>query len=242
MLIKTLLPSLLATLAAALPAPDLSAEGEMELFRRDAVLNARDLELAEIHGVNLTQMYKHAVIKRDDGDHFTVWVDKGFSPIESPEEAPGKVKRQSARLASGARFTSNPSHRDYCKEHDRHDITSASSPTTGGVEAIYRWARDHDGYFHYGSDTTLGWRDLVVGGSNGGSNARYRARFIDANGSTFRIGSYDVRNDADWTRHRAKQFSGKWRAASYGWETCLYGGNGRGARANYEIVTYSGTV
>ncbi|KAJ3535790.1 hypothetical protein NM208_g6988 [Fusarium decemcellulare] len=240
MLIKTLLPSLLAALVAALPAPDLSAEGEMELFKRDGVLNARDLELAEIHGVNLTRMYKHAVIKRDDGDHFTVWVDKGFAPTEGPEEAPGKAKRQTARLASGARFTGSTLLRDYCRNHDRKDLTSERSPTTGGVEAIYRWARDHDGYFHYGPDTGLGWRDLVVGGSNGGSNARYRAQFIESSVTLLRIGSYDVRNDADWTRKRARVYNGKWRAASYGWETCDYAG-GYG-RANYEVVTYSGTV
>lgn len=31
------------------------AHGEIELFKRDAILTARDVELADLHGVNLTE-------------------------------------------------------------------------------------------------------------------------------------------------------------------------------------------
>lgn len=65
MLAKLLLPGLLTTAAVtALPSPDTSADGdlvideahgELEIFKRDSILTARDLELADLHGVNLTE-------------------------------------------------------------------------------------------------------------------------------------------------------------------------------------------
>lgn len=57
MLLKTLLPSFLAAATVkGFPAPDLDeALGELQVFKRDAVLDARDLELAELHNVNLTE-------------------------------------------------------------------------------------------------------------------------------------------------------------------------------------------
>lgn len=55
MLFKFLLPSLLAAVAVAAPTAD--AEGHLEVvrFKRDAVLEARDLELADAHGIDLTE-------------------------------------------------------------------------------------------------------------------------------------------------------------------------------------------
>lgn len=42
--------------AKAIPAPvDESAGGEIVRFKRDAILETRDIELAELHQVNLTQ-------------------------------------------------------------------------------------------------------------------------------------------------------------------------------------------
>lgn len=63
MLPKALLTGLLLTATVmAIPTPEASTvtglndvHGEMEIFKRNSILNARDLELAEIHGVNLTE-------------------------------------------------------------------------------------------------------------------------------------------------------------------------------------------
>lgn len=63
MLSKALLFGLLTTTATAFPAPEANAEvaprdladGEMEFFSRDTILEARDLDLANAHGVNTTE-------------------------------------------------------------------------------------------------------------------------------------------------------------------------------------------
>lgn len=61
MLFNLLLPSLFAAVTVvAAPAPDTDvvldeAHGEMIKFKRDTILETRDLELAEMHGVNLTE-------------------------------------------------------------------------------------------------------------------------------------------------------------------------------------------
>lgn len=101
--LKTLLPYFLTAAAGASPLDmglGLDANGEIildeahggfELFKRDAILDTRDLNLAEIHGVNLTEsklyqtydilfsfsadyltVYKHSHIKRDGGDHINI--------------------------------------------------------------------------------------------------------------------------------------------------------------------------
>lgn len=69
MLLKLLSPVLLAAaVVRAFPSPEQAQNldvdgdlvldtvyGEFEVFKRDAVLSARDLELADLHGVNLTE-------------------------------------------------------------------------------------------------------------------------------------------------------------------------------------------
>lgn len=73
MRLNLLLPSLLTTaVVRAFPSsPELDVDmdvvgdilldeeyGEFEVFKRDSALDARDLELAEMHGVNLTESKK----------------------------------------------------------------------------------------------------------------------------------------------------------------------------------------
>lgn len=187
-------------------------------------------------------MYKHSVIKRHDGEEVTIWVDNGYEVAEGPEED-SLSKRQSARLWMGSQFLKSGLV-DYCRNHDRRDITSSSSPFTGGVHAIASWARNNDGFFPWGDDHRgWGWRTILIGGSNAGRNARYRAA-VDrkAIGQTrVGLGTHDVRDDADWTRARQRQYNGKWRAASYGWQTCGIPGGGWG-RVNYEIVSFDQNV
>lgn len=58
MLLKPLLPGLLAAAATVkgFPAPEVDdGQGKLEVFKRDAVPDARDLELADMHQVNLTE-------------------------------------------------------------------------------------------------------------------------------------------------------------------------------------------
>lgn len=65
MLMKLLLPGLMTiTAVTAFPSSKTNADGdlvldmahgELEVFKRDSILTARDLELAELHGVNMTE-------------------------------------------------------------------------------------------------------------------------------------------------------------------------------------------
>jgi hypothetical protein len=225
MLFKYILPSLLATSVVAIPVADIGeSEDNLVLFKRDGVLDARDLALADIHGVNVTEMYKHSMFKRDDGDHIVVWVARDF--VENEDEVnnvQGIDKRQTARPAGGFRTDSVS---DYCRDHKRQDHTGPNGPFSGGVKAMYGWARGHrGGSWPVGSS----WKTLVLAGSNSGANAIYRARTVRG-GSTF-IGTQDVRNDADWTQKKERKFNGRWRASSKGGETCVLND-----RLNYEII------
>lgn len=49
-----------AAVAVAAPAPS-DGFGDVHVFRRDSVLDARDVALAEIHGVNLTESMQHSI-------------------------------------------------------------------------------------------------------------------------------------------------------------------------------------
>lgn len=264
MLPNTLLAGLfLATATRAIPTASHRDDQGVVRFKRGDVLSARDFELAEMHGVNLTEsksprgiattssitdsscpVYKHSVFKRDDGDHITIWVDNGFQEAEGPQEDP-LSKRQTARLWFSHHYTAaNGRATDYCRQHDRRDWTSAGAPFTGGVRAIAEWARDNRGWFNWGvAGGGWGWRTVLIGGSNSGSNARYRGQVIDDNpfAAGTQVGTDDVRDDAYWTLDRQRQFNGRWRAASYGWETCGVPGPAN-VRFNYEIRDFNERV
>ena len=164
------------------------------------------------------------MFKRDDGDHIVVWVARSFTETE---DEPGLTKRQGARPGRESSFRDDFVS-DYCRSHKRQNHAGPNGPYSGGVQAMYRWARGHSG-----GSWPLGksWENLVIAGSNKGANAVYKARVVSGSSGTS-IGTMDVRNDADWTQNRAREFSGRgWRASSKGGETCLLN-----SRINYEIV------
>lgn len=162
------------------------------------------------------------MFKRDDGDHIVVWVARSFT-----EEDPSLTKRQGARPGRESGFQNSP-FSDYCRSHKRQNHAGPNGPYSGGVQAIYRWARGHSGGEW---NVNKNWENLVIAGSNKGANAVYKARVVSGLNPTA-TGTMDVRNDADWTQNRAREFSGRgWRASSKGGETC-----GLNTRINYEIV------
>ncbi|RBQ80112.1 hypothetical protein FVER14953_21714 [Fusarium verticillioides] len=223
MFFKHVLPILLASTAVAVPVAHIDqVDDDLVLFKRDSVLNTRDLELADIHGVNLTEMYKHSMFKRDDGDHIVVWVARSFT--EYPDET--LTKRQGARPGRESGYHSGADS-DYCGKHKRQNLAGPNGPYSGGVQAMYRWANSHSGNWVVGAD----WSNLMIAGSNKGANAVYRAKSV--HGYNTVIGTKDVRNDADWTQKRALKINGGrgWRASSKGGEDC-----NAGWRINYEIV------
>ncbi|RBR23175.1 uncharacterized protein FIESC28_04030 [Fusarium coffeatum] len=222
MLFKYFSLALLASATQAIPVADIEqSEDDFVLFKRDSVLSARDLELADIHGVNMTEMYKHSMFKRGDGDHIVIWVARSF--LEHQDGT--LMKRQQARPGKNGNYRDNRIS-DHCDRHSRQNHAGPNGPYSGGVQAMYRWADSHRGIF----SVTTSWENLMIAGSNTGANAVYKAKTKDGRGGT-NIGTMDVRNDADWTQYRAIEFSGRWRASSKGEESCQ-----GGKRISYEIV------
>jgi hypothetical protein len=178
-------------------------------------------------------VYKHSLIRREDGDHIIIWVDNRFVTEGELDAVHGAekneenlVERQSTRIGKEAEFEKWWIS-DWCRDHKRQDHTGPNGPYSGGVQAMYRWARAHGGGFFnvVGQD----WQNLVIAGSNSGANALYRARSVRS--TTGRLGTMDLRNDADWTQNRARKFGSSWRASSKGGETCDIN-----VRLNYEII------
>lgn len=156
------------------------------------------------------------MVKRDDGDHVIIWVDNSFNDTV-PDESEGLSKRMGVRVGKGSGWSSAIGHiDDFCRNHDRTDWTHSGAPYSGGVKAMYQWARaSRAGNW----DVPHGrWQNLLVAGSNSGANALYRVYGRDSPGTS--IGTKDVRNDADWTQKRARKFGNSWRAGSHGAHTC----------------------
>lgn len=159
-------------------------------------------------------------MERGDGDHFTIWVDRSFTPAEGPDEDPKQFeKRQGARLFGGSGFIRNGSG-SLCRNHNMWSITGSSSPFSGGALAIARWGDNNRGEWTWANDGRK--RFLVVGGSNGGRNARYIAGSKNlGSGEYGGIGSRDMAHNA-WKTYNdfARQYNGQWRAAAKGTMTC----------------------
>src|SRR5688572_8002926 len=112
MLLHSFIFTLIASLVGAAPHGSYGIESnKIHVFKRDSALSARDLGLAEMHQVNVTEckptatriaprslltvavtsvVYKHSVIKRDDNDDITIWVHNSFEPDQGPSEDPQK--------------------------------------------------------------------------------------------------------------------------------------------------------
>lgn len=103
------------------------------------------------------------------------------------------------------------------------------------MEAIFKWADGYSGRFKVAGGGK--WHDLVLAGSNSGANAKYRVNTVTLGaGSSIEVGTKDVRNDADWTRKRARKYGSSWRASSTGRETR------NGHRIRYNVIKTGYTV
>lgn len=173
-------------------------------------------------------MYKHSHIKRDDGDHINIWVDRRFADKveDDGEDEQDLSKRQGIRLADNVDFQGND-HPDWCTDHTRDDKTGPNAPYTGGLNAMFRWADTNKGFFHITDGGP--WQNLVIAGSNTGANTLYRVQAVDPS-DTFHVGLKDIRNDVDWTRNKRRKFGSSWRASSTGRESCSY------HRIRYQVI------
>ncbi|KAH6686917.1 hypothetical protein F5X68DRAFT_232241 [Plectosphaerella plurivora] len=94
MIPKFVLPALLAICSIVSALPATPTANTVELFKRDDPVTERDFELADLHGVNLAESYKHAVIRRDNGDDLTIWVHLSFVEERDDSVAGNLVERQ----------------------------------------------------------------------------------------------------------------------------------------------------
>ncbi|KAF5984973.1 hypothetical protein FCOIX_2316 [Fusarium coicis] len=236
-----LLPALMASAeASALPDTDESFldhldDGTVHVFKRDATISSRDIELAKRDGVDPNQMYCHSMIKRDDGDHVTIWVDNSYDESEPSEpdiddSDAWLAKRQKHRVVNNSWKTVGKS--KWCRLSRATYVgnTGPGAPTTGGPNAVINWSKSCKGNWRVDNRSQ---RDLVVAGSNGGANMRFKfagKRDIALNVDG-RIGCKDVGILTETSRDRfQKQFSGKWRVSARGDVNCEAGSSACGSK------------
>ncbi|RFN47073.1 hypothetical protein FIE12Z_8687 [Fusarium flagelliforme] len=171
----------LVTVVAASPHPLVPSiikrgEEEVHVFNRDTPLTPDDLIIAENHGVNITEMFKHSVIKRRGKEDVTIWVDNSFEETLDPEENPATPKRAVKPLDNYV-YSNGP-----------------NAPCTGGLEQMRTWATENNGVFYFEASGNP-WRTLVVAGTNTGCNGRIRAQKHGTLGTPGNgIGNADIYN------------------------------------------------
>lgn len=177
-------------------------------------------------------MWKHSVIKRSDGDDYTIWVDNSFSetPVELPvgptdaseDEDSSVVEKRQQMLRTyannmiwGEGFS--------CHDFEFRDDTGPNAPFTGGILHMASWAaQNRNRRFEMVSGDTVNrysWRNLLVAGSNSGGNAILRGSPSmprRAKGRNW-IGTQDIEHIARGTNTKfAAKFGNSWRARAWG--------------------------
>ena len=157
-------------------------------------------------------MFKHSVIKRDDGDHLTVWVHNSYEESTIAEPQPNKRK---VKVIEELHGTSNA---DKCGHSTIVPDNGPHAPFVGGVTMIQDWAADRVGSFIFRHQNTE-WTSLVVAGSNSGSNAHFRGRNV-YNVRTW-LGTHDIHNLCrDSIKEHKKSYDGRWRVRTHGRMRC----------------------
>ncbi|KAL2204870.1 hypothetical protein CC79DRAFT_1370687 [Sarocladium strictum] len=200
------------------------ADGETHVFKRDAEVPPHVIELAERDNIDLSQMYRHSMIKRDDGEHVTVWVHNSYDEEDDTDVADDLevhlAKRQSVRPNSSF---DNRAGRNSCQMNNAAYTgdTGPGAPFTGGAAAIVNWSSGCRGrWFISGSAVN---QDLLVAGSNSGGNMRFTIRVDEnINAATWReFGCGDVGNLVRTSRERFQRvYNGRERVRARGTVPC----------------------
>ncbi|KAI9150706.1 hypothetical protein HJFPF1_10482 [Paramyrothecium foliicola] len=201
-------------MARGSPVPNNKNTGDdkVQVFKRDQPLDARDLELASLHGVNTTEMFKHSVVRRDDGDHVTIWVARSFTSLD---ESPEHLEERGVRTGSQWLGRGSP---DLCGHSSFRQTTNPNSPFTGGILEMSTWGNNNRGEFMLPES---GWSDLIITGSNSGANARFSTSGSSSGNSITYVGSYDIRDLSRDTEARyRREYNGRSRAGADGSMGC----------------------
>lgn len=181
------------------------------------------------------------MVKRNNGDHVTIWVHNSFEeggPEEemsasldssadelSDKEAPDTslVKRQKTAV-KGSWSGPLRGHECWWDKTTYHDDTGPTAPYTGGLNAVVSWGRNRKGGWWVKSTTD---RDLIVAGSNSGANMRFHARSEHnlASNVAAHIGAQDVGTIVERARNRyQRNVGGGMRVRANGWAYCAIEG------------------
>lgn len=199
------------------------------------------------------------MIKRDDGDHVTIWLHNSYvehGHEESEADTDGSsvelTKRQSYRITSTGSWDGNRRNRECLLDRTTYTgDTGPNAPYTGGANAIIGWSNNCSGGWRV---STTSRRDLIVAGSNSGFNMRFTVagtRSIDLS-VTANIGCRDVGIITRNARDRFQRQRNGWRVRARGQAQCevvgtaCFRGNCQPAFGSqyidWWIDTYSGRV
>ncbi len=177
-------------------------EDEIHVFKRDALITPRDVELAQRDGIDLDEskftfillvlirsnikptVYRHSVIKRDDGDHVTIWVAKSYNESSQEQDDPDKdvldpklAARSKLKIGSADVWSSTPVTSQCDMSRTSYiGYTGPNAPFTGGVDAIVRWGNNCGGWWWLGGHNVV--QNLIVAGSASGFNVRFTVQGI----------------------------------------------------------------
>lgn len=163
------------------------------------------------------------MIKRDDGDHITIWVDNSFiehddeEDSETDDSSVDLTKRQSYRIGTN-QWNSNRRNKE-CFNTKYVGDTGPHAPFTGGANAIINWGNSNC----KGSWFLIQQRNnLIVAGSNSGFNLRFTAELTSSlgHGVVGYIGCRDVGSITHTARDRYQQNHGGWRVRARGQTQC----------------------
>jgi hypothetical protein len=212
----------LASLTIAAPHPFDGPDHEIEVFKRDEPFTPDDFVLAEMHGVNTTEMFKHSVIRRRGEEDITLWVHHDFVEAIGPAIDPA-IKERAVDQVDGDFHDTNDWHMDICRSREMHGDTGPNAPCTGGLKEIQSWAARNTGHFRFQLAGNP-WRTLVAAGSNSDCNGRFRAQKKYSGINTenlIGIGNVNIYDLVGKTMSRYTQtYDGRDRARAYGELEC----------------------
>ncbi|KAF4341969.1 hypothetical protein FBEOM_4135 [Fusarium beomiforme] len=231
---------LAAVVASGSPAPG-SKKDAMNLIggdeivehvrlKRDVLLHAQDIYEAEKYRVNPREMYKHSILRRSNGDHVSIWVHKSFNGSffdndKQTNHIAGLTRRDLGIdvVNQHTELFEPGENKKKCRKPTIKRLTDSGSPTTDRALAILRWTNMNLGAFHLSAGCCFHATDLLVAGSNHGTNMRFTVR--KESGGMF-LGSEDIAKIAKRVVDKhSKQIGGAWRVAAEGKMNCHTGHN-----------------
>lgn len=179
-------------------------------------------------------------MKRDDGDHVTIWVSNNYTEGEAEattEVAAGPLeKRQKANVWNADHYytaTCLGNSLNCCSSGTHRGDTGPNAPYTGGAHAIISWGNSCRGkWIFWGGPVDHGvrYRNLIVAGTNSGANMRFTIGQRSIEGNLFaEIGCKDVRDMTRVSLERYQQDRNGWRLralGSFGCEMWRVGSDG----------------